>query len=234
MGKRFRPAGATAMLGVAALGLAAAALGLLAAPGSAAAQDWREGRKGDAVMMCRERARSILQDRGDRDIDIAVDDISRASEDNDRVKVQGYYNVRTDDRRRTGRAWVDCEVDFEGRNQVTYFDEDAFLDSLRNGGDRYGDRRRGDDRDRDYGRDRDGDRRGGNAGDAQRACRELARDQGFDVRDFDDRDRLRGGDLVRLQMSLRRGDNRFDATCDYNPRNDDARFVELNPARGNR
>jgi hypothetical protein len=196
---------------------AAAPLALLAwGAGDARAQQRLEGRERDAVEMCVDRAEDIVRDREGSRGEVEVDEIVRAEEDDDEVEVQGYLRVydRGGDRR---EAWLDCVVDFQGDNEITEFDEDGLLRSLRY------DRER--DRDRGYrGRERRGDERQ----DARSACRELAEEQGYELVDVTDRDRTERG--ARLDLRLRRENGRrFEATCVYNGRQDEARFARLEP-----
>lgn len=189
----------------------------MTAAGPAAAQaDYREGRPRDAVEMCVERATEILEQR-ERTRDVEIEEITRIDEDDDIIKVQGYLNVRDrDGDRREG--WLDCDVDFEGDNRVVYFDEDNLVRSV------------GYDRDRRRNRDRDRRRGGELREDARAACREMVESQGYELADVKDNDRNDHG--MRLDMRLRRGDNRFDAVCLYNKERDTARFLRLEKEGG--
>ena len=191
-----------------------AMLAFLGAAGTAAAQaDYREGRPRDAVEMCVQEAERILDER-ERLRDVEIEEITRADEDDDVVKVQGYLNVRDrDGDRREG--WLDCDVSFEGENRIVWFDEDNLLRSVTY------------DRDRRRNRGGDRDRRGGGdlREDARAACRDMVESQGYEIADVRDQDRTDNG--MRLEMRLRRGDNRFDAVCLYNRDRDSARFVRL-------
>jgi hypothetical protein len=175
-----------------------------------------EGREREAVDLCVDRAEELVRDRERGRGDVEVDEIVRAEEEDDEVEVQGYLRVadRDGDRR---EAWLDCTVDFQGENEITEFDEDGLLRSLRY------DRER--DRDRGYrGRSRRGDARE----DARGACRELAEEQGYELVDVADRDRTDRG--ARLDLNLRRDNGRrFTATCVYNENRDEARFARLDP-----
>jgi hypothetical protein len=183
-------------------------LAVTAAVPAAAQVDWSEGRRNTAVRMCQERAAEIIRDRG-AGREVEVDEITRADEDNDRVKVEGYlrYRDRDDDRR---SARMDCEVNFEGNDRITAFDEEGLLDS---------------DRDRDRDRDRNGDLRR----QAGRACERLAEDQGYEVADLRDQERSRDG--MRMEMRLRRDDRRFEAVCVYDRDRESAAFIRLEPRR---
>lgn len=186
--------------------------------GTAAAQvNYREGRPRDAVEMCVERAEEILRDRGGNR-DVEIDEITRADEDDNIVKIQGYLRVRDRDGDRH-EAWLDCDVDFEGDNRIVYFDEDNLIRSVNY--------------DRDRERNRDRRRSGGDLReDARAACREMVEDQGYQLGDV--REAERTGSGMRIEMRLRRGDNRFNAVCLYNADRDEARFFRLEREGGDR
>jgi hypothetical protein len=185
-----------------------------------------EGRPREAVEMCRDRAEDLVRERGAGRA-VQVDETDRAREDDDRVEVRGFVRVLERDGGRH-RAWIECEVDFEGSNRIVAFREDGLF--RRDGGGR--DRRsdsgwgawsRGRDRDREQAR-------GGNLREqASRACRRLAQEQNYQVADVQDRDRTGNG--MRLEMRLRRNDRRWDAVCQYNANSGEARFVRLERQR---
>lgn len=191
---------------------------LVAAASPALAQreiDVEEGRPQEAVEACTEYAQELLEERN-RGNEVDVDRIIRAEEDDDIVKVQGYLEVNDRDGDRRRSAWLDCDVDFDGDNEVTYFDEESFFRRL--------DRQR--DRDRGSGNRRN---RGGGDGDLQQeareACREMVQDQRFEIGDIRDVERTDSGASVR--MRIRNNNRRFDATCVYNRDSEDARFARL-------
>lgn len=186
---------------------------LLALAGGVQAQrfdlDRYKGREREAIDTCRRHAEDVLNENGGRR-DVEVEEISRTDENDDKVKVQGYLRVyNRDGDRRPG--WLDCTVDFDGDTKIVSFDEDSLL------------------RDRDRKRDRKRDRRGDLREQASAACRDMVEDQGYEVGDVRDRDRVENG--MRLDMRLRRSGRGFDATCIYNSNQDEARFARLEPDR---
>jgi hypothetical protein len=201
---------------------------------------WGQGRPRDAIELCRAYAEDLVRARGaGRAVEVAQ--ITRAEEDDDKVEVEGYVRVadRDGDRR---RARIDCEVDFKDRNEIVAFRHEGLLRQdgdrrdrgyaqpwPRRDDDRWQARR--DDRPRQQVARRDDDRGGRGLGrEAGQACREVARGQGYDVASVGDRDRTGNGQ--RVDMRLRRGDRRFDATCAYDANRGEARLVRLEPRRG--
>jgi hypothetical protein len=213
---------------------------------------WGQGRPRDAIELCRAYAEDLVRARGAGHA-VEVAQVTRAEEDDDKVEVEGYVRVAERDGDRH-RARIDCEVDFKDRNEIVAFSHDGLFrqDEGRDrgyvggGGGNWQPRpRRDDDRwqaarrddrprqQRQVARRDDGDRGGGGRGlgqEAGQACRKVARGQGYDVASVGDRDRTGNGQ--RVDMRLRRGDRRFDATCAYNANRGEARLVRLEPRRG--
>ncbi len=190
-----------------------ALLALLAAAGPARAQDnlenVDEGRPREAVNMCRERAEEIIRDR-DRGRNVEVAEIEEAEEDDGRVRVQGRLRVEDDDGDRVGTADLECEVNFEGENEIAEFDEEGLLDSLEES--------------------REG-RGGGGGGDRERvaqrareACREVARESGWSDIRAEVRDRRDDNGRLVLDMTGRRDNFSPERRCRFNPENGQARF----------
>ena len=199
-------------------------------PRASARPSWSEGRPREAIGMCRNHAENLVRGRGAGRA-VEVDEITRADESGNRVKVQGYVRVRERDGGRH-RAWIDCEVDFRDRNEIVAFYQDGLFrrdSERRDERNRYGDRGRDQDRDRrrDGDRDRDEARRRDQPANAVQACRRMAGEQGYEIGEVRDRDRTENG--MRVEMRLRRGERRFEAVCLYNASSNQARFLRLEP-----
>ena len=76
-----------------------------------------DGRREQAAELCLEHAEDEVQDNGGDDV--RIDHVVDAESDGDRVRLLADMSADYDDGRR--RAQVECEVDFEGNNEVVTF-----------------------------------------------------------------------------------------------------------------